>query len=522
MNIRNCFLALGAAVVIAACGGGEETPVVDIKARTPHPVVNAATVTGGRAVAIHLYQALYGMAPSSAMFLDYTAQATADPSAFARNLASNFASTSSTALAKLVLNNLGVTATTVTAVNGQGQSEYAILLDALGQMFAFYGLDARGQIILNATNLLAGLESDPTYGVTAVSHNNQVTSNLAYSSNTANTVAAAVPTAIRPTVTFSAEALINGTTNLTWNSTNATNCSMNGHVKGFSGYFTPNSLTSPSGTANVMAEINDSQTFSITCNGPGGSATATTSATPPQSFPANCAMSTGDFRNYFHIGSFMVGNSTWSSAVASSPNPTHCISGSISSDGTIKTISNWSFDNTEGIKTNEGWLYGQMKCCGQPMRNSTHNMPILISNITSTFGVNYTEKVENVSIGSAFDLLIDLYFSDTTDGAKQTLELSINQICVSSCYATYIDDVIVNGVTYRVNYDPATATAAPHLAFNSLSVAQYSGTVAFLPFIQYAILHGYLSTSGYMNSFSVSNEVFAGSASSTIVSKINP
>ena len=175
-------------LVLVACGGGDETPVADIKASVPHPVANAATVSGGSGVAVHIYQALYGMAPSNAMLLDYTAQATADPSAFARNLASNFSSTSSAALAKLVLDNLNVTTTTVTAVNGQGQSEYAILLDALGQMFTFYGVDARGQIILNATNLLAGLESDPTYGVTAVSYNSQATANLAYSSNSANTV----------------------------------------------------------------------------------------------------------------------------------------------------------------------------------------------------------------------------------------------------------------------------------------------------------------------------------------------
>ena len=183
------------AVVLVACGGGDETPVAVIQTRVPHPVANAATVTGGSAVAVHMYQALYGMAPSNATLNAHTAQATADPAAFAKTLANNFASTSSTALAKLVLDNLNVTAATVTAVNGQGQSEYAILLDALGQMFTFYGVDARGQIILNATNLLAGLETDVTYGVTAVSYNNQATVNTAYSSNIANTTPAAVSTA---------------------------------------------------------------------------------------------------------------------------------------------------------------------------------------------------------------------------------------------------------------------------------------------------------------------------------------
>jgi hypothetical protein len=182
-------------LVLVACGGGGQTPVAVIKTSIPHPVANAATVSGGSGVAVHMYQALYGMAPSNATLSVHTVQATSDPSAFARTLTNNFASTSSTALAKLVLDNLNVTATTVTAVNAQGQSEYAILLDALGQMFAFYGADARGQIILNATNLLAGLESDPTYGATAVSYNNQASVNFSYSSNSANTVAAAISTA---------------------------------------------------------------------------------------------------------------------------------------------------------------------------------------------------------------------------------------------------------------------------------------------------------------------------------------
>ena len=186
------FALLLCAIILAACGGGDQTPVAVIKAGVPHPVANAATVSGGSAAAIHLYQALYGMAPGNVALIAHTAQATADPAAFARNLANNFAGTSSTALAKLVLDNLGVTATTVAAVNGQGQSEYAILLVALGQMFTVYGPNARGQIILNATSLLAGLESDASYGGVALTYNHQASANYAYSSNPTNAVAARV------------------------------------------------------------------------------------------------------------------------------------------------------------------------------------------------------------------------------------------------------------------------------------------------------------------------------------------
>ena len=50
----------------------------------------------------------------------------------------------------------------------------------------------RGQVILNMTNLLAGLEADATYGAAALTYNNQAAANLTYSSNAANTQAAAV------------------------------------------------------------------------------------------------------------------------------------------------------------------------------------------------------------------------------------------------------------------------------------------------------------------------------------------
>ena len=173
-------------VLLAACGGNgsAEAPLA---ASASHPVAKAAVLTGGSGVAIHMYQALYGQAPSYAMLNTYSALAATDASAFARSLTNGFASTSNNALARLVLDNLGVTAVSVTALNSKGQSEYALLLDALTQMFAAYGADARGQIILNATNLLAGLESDATYGAAAAAYNNQAASNLSYSANPAST-----------------------------------------------------------------------------------------------------------------------------------------------------------------------------------------------------------------------------------------------------------------------------------------------------------------------------------------------
>ena len=188
-------ILLLAVAAIAACGGGNDsvdTPTIPaIKASFPVPAKKAATVTGTSGVVIGMYQALYGMAPSSAMLLDYTAQAAADASAFAQKLANNFNNTGHAVLAKQVLDNLGVTATTVPAVNAKGESEYTMLLDAVTQIFGVFPT-LRGQVILNMTNLLAGLESDVTYGTAAIAYSHVVSANLNYATSAANGSAAVV------------------------------------------------------------------------------------------------------------------------------------------------------------------------------------------------------------------------------------------------------------------------------------------------------------------------------------------
>ncbi len=184
-------ILLLAVATIAACGGGTEPiaspPTPFIMASVPAPAKKASTVTGGNGVVIHMYQALYGMAPSNTLLVDYAFQANNDASTFVRNLTDRFATTSHADLAKLVLDNLGVTPISVPAINSKGESEYALLLDAVTQLFAAYPT-MRGQVILNMTNLLAGLESDATYSAAAISYNDQASSNLVYSSNSINLV----------------------------------------------------------------------------------------------------------------------------------------------------------------------------------------------------------------------------------------------------------------------------------------------------------------------------------------------
>ena len=174
-----------AVATMAACGGGNDS--VDtlsnpaIKASVPFPARKAVTVTGASGVVIGMHQALYGIAPSNVMLLDHTAQATTDASTFAQKLASTLNNNSHADLAKLVLDNLGVTPTSVPAINARGESEYHLLMDAVKQAFAAFPT-MRGQVILNMTNLLAGLEIDATYGAAATAYNKHAADNFSESS----------------------------------------------------------------------------------------------------------------------------------------------------------------------------------------------------------------------------------------------------------------------------------------------------------------------------------------------------
>ncbi len=159
-----------------------------------------SSLSGASAVAVQVYQALYGKAPSNALLNSYTAQASANPqqtsaaasSALANDLASGFQTTSDAALALQVLNNVNITAATVTA-----PGSYTTLLSALTQAFTGFGPSARGQIILNVTNLLTKLEGDATYGVAATGFNSQAYADFVYgsvASNTSPAVVTAAPT----------------------------------------------------------------------------------------------------------------------------------------------------------------------------------------------------------------------------------------------------------------------------------------------------------------------------------------
>jgi hypothetical protein len=243
-------------------------------------------------------------------------------------------------------------------------------------------------------------------------------------------------------------------------------------------------------------------------------------------------MSTGGWENYFWIGNVVLGNNTSPQAVASSTNPQYCISGSIAADGTITMPSSWSFDYTNGIKTDEMLLFGywpkwESADLGPKLTDS--GLPIQASALSNTFGFTYTDKL-STSAGSNYDLLIDTYFTATqteTSLSDITLNISINDECgnASGSIACYTPNpqgsVVINGITYDIGYSPATSTAATHLEFNSNYATHYSGTVSLKPFVDWAVTHGYMPATTYLQRMSISHEIYSGSGSSNMTVKIN-
>ena len=235
-----------------------------------HAVKAAASTTAVGTVAngivIHMYQALYGQAPSNAMLIDYSAQASADPSAFAAMLASSFAKTSDPDLALLVLTNLGVNTTSTNSTS------YGVLLDAVGKLFAGWGQSARGQIILNMTNLLTNLESDGAYGSAAVSFNNQASLNTAYALNLENTVPKIV---VRPTVRIllsAAKTSVGKQFTINWSSTDTLTCSASDSWLG---------TKAVTGSEVVTPTVGGQFKYTVTCSGPGGNTSQSATLTVP-------------------------------------------------------------------------------------------------------------------------------------------------------------------------------------------------------------------------------------------------
>ncbi|MBC5764161.1 trypsin-like serine peptidase [Ramlibacter albus] len=126
--------------------------------------------------ALAVYRAFYGVAPGTDNARDLIARVGVEGvPAYAKDLANDFAAAPADQLASLVLQDLGVRPSTLGGSNPT--ASYYALLDAVTSVFVWYP-DARGQVVLNMTNLLAGLESDAVYGNVAVAFNDRVDADL--------------------------------------------------------------------------------------------------------------------------------------------------------------------------------------------------------------------------------------------------------------------------------------------------------------------------------------------------------
>lgn len=124
---------------------------------------------------MRLYQALYDASPSTREYNDWQAKLKAlGEGAFTKDVTISWNTAPNARLAELVLNNMSVTSSTVQL------DLYKQIVAVLTQIFSEVPRDLRGQVILNVTSLLAGLTTDPSWGVAASSFNQQVQRNVAY------------------------------------------------------------------------------------------------------------------------------------------------------------------------------------------------------------------------------------------------------------------------------------------------------------------------------------------------------
>lgn len=316
-----------------------------------------------------------------------------------------------------------------------------------------------------------------------------------------------------PTATLTATANLDGTTDLTWASTNATSCALSGSLT---------ETLASSGSINVAAPITSQQSYTLTCTGSGGTSTAKANATPPTSYSTICTPTT-IATTAFWIGDFAVHNDEEGNVPGVTP---QCQSGSVATDGTIDVITKWDYDTSNGIKAAPGYQYGATEPVAGFGQSTASGYPVLVSNISSTFSFTYTETLTGVSSGSAYDLLFDFYFSDKTDLVDETLEMGIDPLCVNACSGMPVDTVTIDGATYNVLSHPSTShtfSSHPGLAFictTNCGALTTSGTINVTHFVDYAVAHGYLSASDYFGNVAIQNEVFAGAATAELMTKV--
>ena len=125
---------------------------------------------------IRVVEALYKQTPGYTFLTNFRTFVTENSiDALANSLASSFSSQTDAELAATVTANLGLTGDALAEGNAYLEGQFAA------------NPAARGKVVLDAMNLLATMESDPTFGAIAASFNSNTVASLTYSTVITNT-----------------------------------------------------------------------------------------------------------------------------------------------------------------------------------------------------------------------------------------------------------------------------------------------------------------------------------------------
>ena len=178
----------------------------------------AKYLSGSQAIAINVFQALNGQAPSNSLLTSYVTNiGTTNGFAWANSLAPGVSVTDSV-LATRLLTNLGITATSLTATTAWPvpADTYTALQLALTNYLTAAGVANRGTVVVQLAEIVSNLEGDGVYGTAATAYNAQAYSDFNYASVATNTTPAAV------SAVNTAVALTTGTDTLTGTAGNDT------------------------------------------------------------------------------------------------------------------------------------------------------------------------------------------------------------------------------------------------------------------------------------------------------------
>jgi hypothetical protein len=327
------------------------------------------------------------------------------------------------------------------------------------------------------------------------------------------------PVTPAPTITMAfAAPIVNVGSNdvLTWSSSNATSCTASGAWSG---------IQSISGTYTVNPSSAGQITYSLTCNGAGGTTTKTIPLTANailQTF-SGCQSNSAPNNVVGIFGGFTVQTSTWNPAGAASYN--NCMNATINSLTNTGTAEfNWDVvsSTTPGVVAYPNFTSGW-----QPGYDHSNSIlfPMAISSmkdVVATGSIVTTCQTSNCMFDSAFDI----FFSNSPTPTKwpPTHEMLI---LTSYKYAwglgTPNATVSIDGITFQVFVGAVTPPGGTD-TWNIISYVP-SAPIQIInlnikKFVMDASNRGYVNPSEYVASVALGTEVIVGKGT-TLITNFN-